>query len=181
MWVLIHFFLFVMDRPECEAQVKGFAGAAYKKFPTQDEANHFIAQKRSNATLSAVSTGLVSWIFSLADFGRSIYTLARKIKSVINFCRRSKVFCAFCISLTILFIVQVSLHLKKNKNFWLNIVLSRIKISNIFRLGKTSKHIQQTASKRDWFWIGASSETFKNWRKQNHRLHVKYQTDEKIR
>lgn len=52
-------------RPECEVQVKGFAGAIYKKFKTQSEANQFIEQKRTNATLSTVtqaSTGLVGFV-----------------------------------------------------------------------------------------------------------------------
>lgn len=39
------------NRPDCEAQVKGFTGAIYKKFKTQAEANEFIEQKRSNSTL----------------------------------------------------------------------------------------------------------------------------------
>lgn len=42
-------------RPECETQVKGFAGAIYKKFKTSDEATQFIAQKRTNATLSTIT------------------------------------------------------------------------------------------------------------------------------
>lgn len=42
-------------RPECEAQVKGFTGAIFKKFKTQGEANEFIEQKRSTTTLSSIA------------------------------------------------------------------------------------------------------------------------------
>lgn len=57
--------LFHSIRPECEAQVKGYTGAIYKKFKTQNEANQFIAQKRTNATLSTVTTNTTASIVGL--------------------------------------------------------------------------------------------------------------------
>lgn len=44
-FVRLSFFLF-FRRTECEAQVKGFAGAIFKKFKSTDEANDFVIQKR---------------------------------------------------------------------------------------------------------------------------------------
>jgi hypothetical protein len=35
----------VLNRNECEAQVKGFSGARYKKFSTQNEADEFLSSK----------------------------------------------------------------------------------------------------------------------------------------
>lgn len=52
-----------LNRTECEAQVKGFTGAIFKKFKTSSEADQFIAQKRTNATLTTITnaaTGSVS-------------------------------------------------------------------------------------------------------------------------
>lgn len=60
-----HVKLFHSFRPECEAQVKGYTGAIYKKFKTQNEANQFIAQKRTNATLSTVTTNTTASIVGL--------------------------------------------------------------------------------------------------------------------
>jgi viroplasmin and RNaseH domain-containing protein len=34
-----------LNRNECEAQVKGFSGARYKKFSTQNEADEFLNSK----------------------------------------------------------------------------------------------------------------------------------------
>lgn len=56
---------FGLNRPECEAQVKGFTGAIYKKFKTNDEADQFIAQKRTNATLSTVVNAASGSVSSL--------------------------------------------------------------------------------------------------------------------
>lgn len=64
---MVHFHvkLFHSIRPECEAQVKGYTGSIYKKFKTQDEANQFIAQKRTDATLSTVTTNTTASIVGL--------------------------------------------------------------------------------------------------------------------
>lgn len=58
--------LICYDRPQCEAQVKGFAGAIFKKFKTTDEAKDFIKQKRPNAALSnPLASTVVSVVFLL--------------------------------------------------------------------------------------------------------------------
>lgn len=60
-----HVKFFHSNRPECEAQVKGYTGSIYKKFKTQDEANQFIAQKRTNSTLSTVTANTTASIVGL--------------------------------------------------------------------------------------------------------------------
>lgn len=49
-FISISFIIFFKNRAECELQVKGFPNAAYKKFKTEDEANSFIAAKRSQSS-----------------------------------------------------------------------------------------------------------------------------------
>lgn len=40
-----------MDRPEAEAQVKGFQGAVHQKFPTLDQAQAYLRGKRAASPL----------------------------------------------------------------------------------------------------------------------------------
>lgn len=53
-------------RTECEEQIKGFSGAVFKKFKTQNEATQFIQEKRLNlASTQAASTSLSVSILQL--------------------------------------------------------------------------------------------------------------------
>lgn len=47
--------LLLFRRSECEAQVKGFTGAIFKKFKSTDEANQFIEEKGITATAPLTS------------------------------------------------------------------------------------------------------------------------------
>lgn len=47
-------------RNECEEQIKGFSGAVYKKFKTQNEAERFIQAKQLNSTLTQAASTSIS-------------------------------------------------------------------------------------------------------------------------
>lgn len=50
---------FLHYRPECEAQVKGFAGPVFKKFKTSDEAEEFVRNRGNSALLFVSETNRV--------------------------------------------------------------------------------------------------------------------------
>lgn len=52
-------FVLFFFRSDCEQQIKGYSGAIYKKFKTQNEAEQFIEQKRQiSITSAALSVGV---------------------------------------------------------------------------------------------------------------------------
>jgi viroplasmin and RNaseH domain-containing protein len=70
----------VLNRNECEAQVKGFSGARYKKFSTQNEADKFLNSKNdpcnkqvtNDQALSDENTSMTKKIISHYGLNHSI-------------------------------------------------------------------------------------------------------------
>ena len=66
------------SRPECEAQIKGFAGAKFKKFSTKEEADSFV----QNGGIAASDSVLAQ--YSQQPSATKIVPVAKKLTASSN-------------------------------------------------------------------------------------------------